>query len=176
MCYYDDLVSIDPIEFEKLIFNLFENMGMFPQLTQRSHDGGIDLIVKDPRDIIGGIYIVQCKRFKNTVSSSIVRDLYGVLTHLRVNKGILITTGTISSEARTFVEGKPLELIDGERLLELLRKYSVLEISSYQKDFDNYKNNEEKSFRTLISEINTGRDNSTFLAVVGMMRIFKHGD
>lgn len=168
MCYYDDLVSIDPVEFEKLIFNLFENMGMFPQLTQRSHDGGIDLIVKDPRDIIGGIYIVQCKRFKNTVSSSIVRDLYGVVTHLRVNKGILITTGTISSEARAFAEGKPLELIDGEKLLKLLKEYNVLEINSFQKDFDNHKNNEEKTFRTLISEINTERGNNTLLAVVGI--------
>ncbi|WP_434641181.1 FtsK/SpoIIIE domain-containing protein [Thermoanaerobacterium thermosaccharolyticum] len=115
--------------------------------------------------------MVQCKRFQNTVSSSIVRDLYGVLTHLRANKGILITTGTISSEARTFAEGKPLELIDGEKLLKLLRKYSVLEINSFQKDFDSHKNNEGKTFRTLISEINTEGKNNTLLAVVGIDEI-----
>jgi S-DNA-T family DNA segregation ATPase FtsK/SpoIIIE len=164
---------MDPEEFEKLIFTLFENMGMLPELTQRTHDGGIDLIVKDPREIVGGVFVVQCKRFKNTVSSSIIRDLYGVVTHLRANKGILITTGTISAEAHAFAEGKPIELIDGEKLLKLLEKYSVYKVNNLTINADTYESQPKESFKFLLTSeiLKEGRkenENNSLLAIIGV--------
>lgn len=51
-----------------------------------------------------------------------MRDLYGVVTAERANKGILMTTGRFTSSAVTFSENKPLELIDGDSMLFLLSR------------------------------------------------------
>jgi restriction system protein len=54
-----------------------------------------------------------------------IRDLYGAMNHEGASKGVLITTSRFSLEAIKFAEGKPLELIDGQQLEELLRRYQV---------------------------------------------------
>jgi restriction endonuclease Mrr len=55
-----------------------------------------------------------------------VRDLLGAVTRNRAMKGILITTGTFTREARRFAEEAPLTLIDGKELRELLLRYGLL--------------------------------------------------
>jgi restriction system protein len=54
-----------------------------------------------------------------------VRDLYGVITSERANKGILITTGSFTPAAARFAEGKQLELIDGAGLAKLLKQFNL---------------------------------------------------
>ena len=50
-----------------------------------------------------------------------MRDLYGTMFHNDANNGYLVTTGTISSEAREWAAGKPLTLIDGDDLVRYAR-------------------------------------------------------
>ena len=69
--------------------------------------------------------IVQCKRYSGTVGASSVRDLYRAVMHTRVTKGVLVTTSDFSPDAIRFAEGKPLELINGQQLAELLNRQAV---------------------------------------------------
>ena len=62
-----NLMELTPSEFETLITNLFQKMGLETRLTQASRDGGVDCVAYDPRPILGGKVVIQAKRYKNTV-------------------------------------------------------------------------------------------------------------
>jgi restriction system protein len=74
-----NLMELTPGEFESLITNLFEKMGLETRQTQPSRDGGVDCVAYDPRPIFGGKVVIQAKRYKHTVGVSAVRDLFGTL-------------------------------------------------------------------------------------------------
>lgn len=95
------------------------------EITGRSGDGGIDGkgIVR-----ISGLLsfhmIFQCKRFKGSISSSIVRDFRGAMIG-RADKGLLITTGTFTKDARTEAQrdgAPPIDLVDGQTLSDKLKE------------------------------------------------------
>ncbi|MBN1174045.1 MAG: restriction endonuclease [Micromonosporaceae bacterium] len=120
-----DLFQMDPIEFEQLIAALFQARGFAVLTTERSGDGGVDVIAEDPDPITGGEIIVQVKRYRNTVSPNAVRDLYGVVTHRGATKGILITTSGFGPGAHEFAQHKPLTLISGPELVDLLTRHGL---------------------------------------------------
>ena len=72
-----NLMELSPKEFESLITNLFEKMGLETRLTQASRDGGVDCVAYDPRPIFGGKVVIQAKRYKNTVGVSAVATSSG---------------------------------------------------------------------------------------------------
>ncbi|MFJ4450291.1 restriction endonuclease [[Kitasatospora] papulosa] len=115
-----DLLEMDPIEFEGLVAELFRARGMHAVTTQRSNDGGVDVEAMDPDPISGGKIIVQVKRYRNTVPPSAVRDLYGTVQGAGANKGVLVTTSGFGPGSYTFAEGKPLTLVSGTELVDLL--------------------------------------------------------
>ncbi|MGW2921004.1 restriction endonuclease [Streptomyces angustmyceticus] len=120
-----DLYEMDPIAFENLIAELFRAMGMQAVTTQRSGDGGVDVDALDPDPIRGGKIIVQVKRYRNTVPPTAVRDLYGTVQSEGANKGVLVTTSRFGPGAHTFANGKPLSLIAGPELVDLLGRYGL---------------------------------------------------
>lgn len=117
-----NLMELTPSEFESLITNLFQKMGLETKLTQASRDGGVDCVAFDLRPILGGKVIIQAKRYKNTVGVSAVRDLFGTMHNEGASKGILVTTSGYGKAAYEFANGKPLELITGSNLLFLLEE------------------------------------------------------
>jgi restriction system protein len=122
-----NLMELSPSEFESLITNLFEKMGLETRLTQASRDGGVDCVAYDPRPIFGGKVVIQAKRYKNTVGVSAVRDLFGTMQNEGASKGILVTTSGYGTASFEFAEGKPLELLSGSNLLYLLKEHVELE-------------------------------------------------
>ncbi|MFF0550984.1 restriction endonuclease [Streptomyces sp. NPDC004311] len=120
-----DLFAMDPIDFENLVAELFRAMGMEAVTTQRSGDGGVDVEALDPAPIRGGRIVVQVKRYRNTVPPTAVRDLYGTVQDAGANKGVLVTTSSFGPGSYTFANGKPLELVPGDRLVELLHQYGL---------------------------------------------------
>ena len=67
--------------------------------------------------------IFQCKRFKGSVGSSVIRDFRGAMVG-RADKGLLITTGSFTSEARKEAQrdgAPPIDLIDGDTLVQKLK-------------------------------------------------------
>ncbi|WP_405700596.1 restriction endonuclease [Streptomyces sp. NBC_00069] len=120
-----DLFAMDPIAFENLVAELFRAMGMEAVTTQRSGDGGVDVEALDPAPIRGGRIVVQVKRYRNTVPPTAVRDLYGTVQDKGANKGVLVTTASFGPGSYTFANGKPLELVPGADLVELLHQYGL---------------------------------------------------
>ena len=120
-----NLMELNPYEFEHLVANLFEQMGLESKLTRSSKDGGVDCVAFDSRPILGGKVVIQAKRYKHTVGVSAVRDLYGTMMNEGANKGILVTTSGYGPDAFDFSKDKPIELIDGAGLLYLLQQAGV---------------------------------------------------
>jgi hypothetical protein len=111
--------ELDPSEFEDYVAHrLFARQGYHVVNTPDSKDGGIDVLVTDD---YGRQAVVQCKRYKGTVGSATVRELYGVMIHTGAARAYLVTTGQISDDACRWAEGKPLILIDGAELERLAR-------------------------------------------------------
>lgn len=67
----------------------------------------------------------QCKRYSGSVSPKEVREFQGAIGS-RAEKGIFFTTGYFTDSARETARdnmSKPIELVDGDRLVELLEQY-----------------------------------------------------
>jgi len=121
----DTIKKIPPKSFENLCQRLLRESGFIQvEITGRSGDGGID-----GRGVVrvGGVLsfhvIFQCKRYKDTVSAGVVRDFRGAMVG-SADKGLLITTGTFTRDARAEAQrdgAPPLDLIDGEELVQKLK-------------------------------------------------------
>lgn len=97
------------------------------QVTGRSGDQGIDGIGVYRLSLVGFPVFFQCKRYRGSVGAGAVRDFRGAMTG-RGDKGLLITTGTFTAEAKaeaTRAGAPPIDLIDGYQLCDLLKKYGL---------------------------------------------------
>ena len=74
----DSLLKLSPVEFEELIKTLLTKMQFKASTTKVSGDGGIDIIARNEQPIVGGKYVVQCKRYKlgNNIGEPIVRVVW----------------------------------------------------------------------------------------------------
>jgi restriction system protein len=123
------LRSISPGAFERLCQRLLRESD-FEQVvvTGRSRDGGIDGIgVLKVNAFVAFKVLFQCKRYSGTVSSSEVRDFRGAMQG-RADKGIILTTGSFSVDAlkEAVRDGvPPIELVDGEKLVELFESLEL---------------------------------------------------
>ena len=113
------LRGMKPSEFEDYIADLFTRLGYRTKAVGASHDGGVDVIVE--KDGVKGY--VQCKKFiTSEVTVGDVRDFYGALAdHLTNGKGYFITTNKFTLEAEKFADDKPIELIDGYKLIRYIK-------------------------------------------------------
>lgn len=122
-----NLAAMDWQDFEHLIRELFEkefaDRGAEVKITQASRDRGVDAIVFDPDPIHGGKYVIQAKRYTNTVEVSAVRDLCAVVKKEGASRGILVTTSTYGADAYAFANNEPITLLNGAELLGLLKKH-----------------------------------------------------
>lgn len=123
------LQSVSPIGFEHVCKRLlrehgFENV----QVTQASHDGGIDGYgTLELNPFVSIKVLFQCKRYKGTVSRSQIGDFRNAMIG-RADKGIILTTGTFSEDAKREASrdgAPPIELIDGKKLVDLFEKVEL---------------------------------------------------
>jgi restriction system protein len=114
------MLALEPGEFENWSGMLFQLMGYRVDVVAHTGDHGIDLQVTNPRVRRG---LVQCKRYRGTVGEPVVRDLYGTMMHEGADCGWLVTTGGISRQAHEWAGAKPIELLDGQKLVQLAARY-----------------------------------------------------
>ena len=122
------LLAMDPTAFEHLAKRLLRAAGFInTNVMGKSGDGGIDGMGVYRLSLVSFPVFFQCKRYKGSVASEKVRDFRGAMQG-RGDKGLLITTGTFTADARkeaTREGAPPVDLIDGERLCELLKQYEL---------------------------------------------------
>lgn len=122
--HLDRQSSIDSIrsqswkEFEELLAEAYRRKGYrVAENTYGGADGGIDLRLERN----GNRYLVQCKQWKSSkVGVNIVREMYGVMTHEKADGVIIVSSGMFTEEAKTFASGKPVDLVEGHQLIEMI--------------------------------------------------------
>lgn len=144
----DVLKSLKPEGFERLTQRLLRESGFEKvTVTGKSHDGGIDGYgTLQINAFVSFTVLFQCKRYAGSVSSSQIRDFRGAMAG-RADKGIIITTGTFTSEAVKEARrdgAPPIELVDGDKLVTLFEQLQlgVKPKTVYEVDmsfFDNYR-------------------------------------
>ncbi len=107
-------------EFEMLVGEAYRRRGYSVTETGGGGaDGGIDLVLA--RD--GKRILVQCKQWKSwKVSVSVVRELFGLMASQGAVGGIVVTSGSFTSEAQSFASNNGIELIDGPALTRMIRE------------------------------------------------------
>jgi restriction system protein len=123
------LRAIDPGAFERLCQRVLRESGFVKvEVTGKSGDGGIDGIGVLRVNLISFQVLFQCKRYSgSSVTPAQVRDFRGAMQG-RADKGLFITTGGFTAEARREAtrDGAPaIDLIDGEALCLLLKELKL---------------------------------------------------
>ena len=122
------ILNLPPDAFERLAQRLLREAGFAKvTVTGRSGDGGIDGVGVYKVSLMSFPTFFQCKRYKGTVGPGAVRDFRGAMAG-RGDKGLLITTGSFTKDAKTEATrdgAQPIELINGEELCDLLKQYDL---------------------------------------------------
>tara|TARA_R110002110_G_scaffold313564_1_gene526888 strand:- start:2314 stop:3147 length:834 start_codon:yes stop_codon:yes gene_type:complete len=106
-------------QFEELVAEVYYRKGYtVRENVKEGPDGGVDIWMEKD----GESHIVQCKQWKaRKIGVSTVREMYGVMIAEGANSVSVITSGSFTGDARQFSEGKPIELVDGNQLANLVR-------------------------------------------------------
>lgn len=122
------LMEMAPDAFERLTRRLLREADFDSvSVTGQSGDGGIDGLGVYRLGLVSFPVFFQCKRYRGSVGAGAVRDFRGAMTG-RGDKGLLITTGTFTADAKkeaTRDGAPPIDLIDGDRLCDLLKRYEL---------------------------------------------------
>ena len=110
-------------QFEQLVGAIFRERGyQVEERGQNGSDGGVDLVLLKGDEK----YLVQCKHWRSTkVGVPVARDLYGAITAEGAVGGFVATTGQFTADAKRFVEGRNIQLIDGQQLNRYMRKHEI---------------------------------------------------
>lgn len=115
--------------FERLCQRLLREAG-FQQVavTGRTGDNGIDGHgILELNAFVTFKVLFQCKRYKGSVGTPQIRDFRGAMEG-RADKGIILTTGTFTQEARREARrdgARPIELVDGDKLVDMFEKLEL---------------------------------------------------
>ncbi len=118
--------------FERLVVDVIVAMGYggshrdAATATKKSHDGGIDGIIKQDRLGLDAIYI-QAKKWEASIHRPEIQKFAGALQGVRARKGIFITTSSFSDGARDYVAliDSKIVLIDGIELAQLMIDHGI---------------------------------------------------
>jgi len=114
----DSLRAMSWQQFELLVGEAYRQRGYVVEETgQGGADGGVDLILyKDGRR-----ELVQCKQWRKAqVGVTTVREMWGLVTHHGAVAAKIVCVGGFTADASAFARGKAIELVTGERLMELV--------------------------------------------------------
>lgn len=117
----DALRALEWKRFELLCARYYEAVGFKSETLRCGADGGIDIKLYkiDPTKPLA---IVQCKAWRSPVGVKEIRELFGVMAHEKVGRGIFITTSTYTKDALAFGAANPIQLLDGASFIQKLQE------------------------------------------------------
>ena len=124
----DSLAALGWRDFERLVGEAYRRRGYAVEETGLGGaDGGVDLVLR--RD--GKRTLVQCKQWRrDKVPVNVVREMFGLMTHHRADAVRIAALGGFTPDAARFAEGKPIALIDGATLLEMIKAVQASGVAS----------------------------------------------
>lgn len=133
------LRSLHPEDFEIFVSEMYKAKGWESETTQLTGDYGIDIFLRSGNELV----LVQCKRndARNRVGRPVLQALMGNVADYQSRennkfnvRGLVVTTSSLTREAVSWTEGKPLGYIDEKNLIKILKEI----IFSDNKDFRHY--------------------------------------
>ena len=89
--------------------------------SKKGADGGVDIWISKSTFKSKTTAIVQCKRYEQTaVTVKVIREMYGLMYEYEVDKAYIVTTSYFTKECYKFVDGKEIELINGDTLVQMI--------------------------------------------------------
>ena len=121
----DDQQDIDSIkalgwkEFEELVAEAYRRQDFRVIENGFGPDGGVDVkLIKGNQTTL-----VQCKQLSSKyVGVAVIREMFGVMTAESASKVVIICCGGFTRDALSFAENKPIELIGGAELLNIVKE------------------------------------------------------
>ena len=107
-------------DFELLVGEAFRMQG-YKVVEQggAQPDGGVDLVLRKGSET----FLVQCKQWKALkVGVDVVRELYGVMAARGAAGGFVVTSGSFTTDAKAFAEGRNVMLVEGPKLFGLIQQ------------------------------------------------------
>lgn len=114
----DVIDAMNGDDFEDYVAGLLDILGYETEVTQRSRDGGADVIaVKDGERIA-----IQTKRYGQAVGIKAVQEAIGGMYRYHCNKCMVVTNNTYSKDAIELAAKSPCILVDRDGLVDLSNK------------------------------------------------------
>jgi restriction system protein len=111
-------------KFEHIVERLYASMVYKTALTPMTRDGGRDVDAQKDAPGQTELLLIEAKRYTRTIGVTYPRDLLGVVSDRKANKGVLVTNSFFSPAAEKFAADNPrLELINGAKLVPMLNEY-----------------------------------------------------
>jgi restriction system protein len=112
--------------FEQLVGEAYRRQGYSVEETgQGGADGGVDILLRKD----GTTTLVQCKHWRTRqIGVSVVREMFGLMHHHQAAAVKIVCTGVFSGDCYRFAVGKPLELVDGAALLEVIGRLQPMPV------------------------------------------------
>lgn len=121
VAYRRSLFRIDRMkgeEFEAFLKDVYERLGYTVEITKKSGDQGIDLIIKKHFKRIG----VQVKRYSGSVGNSAVQEAVAGKRYYKLDKVLVITNRLFTRSAKELARVNKVELIERDGLKKLIKK------------------------------------------------------
>ncbi|MDE2777557.1 MAG: restriction endonuclease [Chloroflexota bacterium] len=123
------LQDMDATAFERLCQLVLRESGFIKvEVTQASHDGGIDgKGILQVNEFLSFRVVFQCKRYSGSVGPDVVQKLRGAMPG-SADRGLIVTTGRFTQGAireATHEHKSPIELVDGEELINRLKELEL---------------------------------------------------
>lgn len=118
----DELLKLDPAEFEHLVADIWERRGWHTQVTKQSGDKGVDVIARR-YEPIEETHVIQAKRYdpnSSKVEPSDVREYRSLIELEDADAVTIVTTSSFTKSARELAEALDVNLIGGEQLEALI--------------------------------------------------------
>ncbi|WP_422850938.1 restriction endonuclease [Bacillus pseudomycoides] len=111
--------KMDGFQFEVYLKALFRELGYRPEVTKRSCDYGVDVILKGRNRIV-----IQAKRYgiKNRVGIRAVQEVYAGKAYYKADEAWIVTNSFYTKQAEELAKACQVKLIDRFELQNLINK------------------------------------------------------
>ena len=115
--HVEHLYNVD--DFEQFVANIWAQRGWDTEVTQGSHDRGIDVIATKPDKK----HLIQAKQWETSkkISSTDVRQYAGLIEQeSNVDCVEIVTTAAFTQQAQTIAEDMNVRLVSGQDLVQIV--------------------------------------------------------